>query len=861
MRIPLRSKAFWLLVYGLVLAASTVVRQSGSETGEQLPGQVLMELPELTREGTPTGRTVQLAYRDFRPKDNTEAPVVVLVHGSPVASRVFNDLATKLSTDYRVLVPDLPGFGGSTRRVKSHSLKAHAHYLQLWLEKLEVSEAQFLGYSMGGGVILYFYELEPDKTKSLVMLSAIGVQELELTSNYTLNHAIHAVQLAGIWSLFNLTPHFGFFDQYALNPSYAYNFYESNQQPLRGILQSYREPMLIIHGKEDTLVPYSAALEHRRIVPQSELLSLEGGHLLLFRAPELFENRLSTFLKSVEQDRAPGRKQATEARMLAATEPFGEFRMELTGAHLIVVMILIALATLISEDLACISAGILAATGTLPYTAAAAACFAGIFTGDTLIFLAGRTFGRRALNVIPIRWILVPSLVDVSVAWLRRRGGITILITRFIPGTRLPTYFAAGIAGLPIGKFLLFFACSSLLWAPLLTGFAYFAGKEMLAVFDTYEDYALRALLVLIALVMLIARVLVPCLTWRGRRLLLGKWRRWTQWEYWPRQVVYPPILLYAFFRLSFKFGGLRTVALCNPGMSGAGGFRGESKAQILGELAGAGERVAAFRLLPSAMEIEARKRLALELLEEAGPFRVVLKPDKGERGNGVVIAKNVDAVTEYLKHQKEDCIAQEYAGGVEYGIFYYRYPDEEKGRIFSITEKRYPVLTGDGEQTLERLILSDERAVCMAKSYFIANAGKLDTTPAAGERVQLVELGTHSRGCQFLDGSDILTEALTEAIDAVAKHYEGFYFGRFDIKAPDKQALMEGREFKVLELNGMTSEAAHIYDPHYNILDAWRTLAQQWHIAYRIAWLNRQRGGTVPGYIEALTLLFGSDS
>ncbi len=54
----------------------------------------------------------------------------------------------------------------------------------------------------------------------------------------------------------------------------------------------------------------------------------------------------------------------------------------------------------------------------------------------------------------------------------------------------------------------------------------------------------------------------------------------------------------------------------------------------------------------------------------------------------------------------------------VEYGIFWSQdTPKEKKGRVVSITEKRLPKITGDGERTLEELVLTHPRSVCMAKN------------------------------------------------------------------------------------------------------------------------------------------------
>ena len=84
----------------------------------------------------------------------------------------------------------------------------------------------------------------------------------------------------------------------------------------------------------------------------------------------------------------------------------------------------------------------------------------------------------------------------------------------------------------------------------------------------------------------------------------------------------------------------------------------------------------------------------------------------------GVSIAHNDEEVHSYLKTAIGDTIVQKYIAGLEFGIFYYRYPGQSKGRIFSITEKHFPNVIGDGVSTITELILRDERAVCLADMY-----------------------------------------------------------------------------------------------------------------------------------------------
>ena len=153
------------------------------------------------------------------------------------------------------------------------------------------------------------------------MLSSIGAQEYELAGEYHLNHAIHGLQLAGLWGLRELVPHFGWLDDAMLSVEYARNFYDSDQRPLRSILAHYCGPMLILHGEHDPLVTPAAAREHERLVPQSQLVMYQGDHFMVFQHPELIEQPLIGFLDAVEHGEARVRATADPSRLAAATRP------------------------------------------------------------------------------------------------------------------------------------------------------------------------------------------------------------------------------------------------------------------------------------------------------------------------------------------------------------------------------------------------------------------------------------------------------------------------------------------------------------------------------------------------------------
>jgi len=261
--------------------------------------------------------------------------------------------------------------------------------------------------------------------------------------------------------------------------------------------------------------------------------------------------------------------------------------------------------------------------------------------------------------------------------------------------------------------------------------------------------------------------------------------------------------------------------------------------------------------VISAALQTYARVQRAHEFLERHGlAFPVVLKPDVGERGSGVAVIRNESELEAYLRTAEEDTIIQQYVDGLEFGVFYYRFPGESEGRVFSITEKHFPTVVGDGNRSLAELILQDQRAVCLADVYLSRSRRPVDEVPMAGEPVRLVEIGSHCRGSVFLDGSHLKTSALEKGIDRISQRHPGFYFGRYDVRTPSIQALQEGF-FRVIELNGVSAEATHIYDPAVSGLNAYRVLFRQWRLAFEIGSMNRERGARPMPAIELANLIW----
>ena len=605
---------------------------------------------------------------------------------------------------------------------------------------------------------------------SLSLIDPIGIPELELLGGSTLNNAFYKTALSVLNIIKKTTPNFGRLQILNESIEFLRTSIQQDASVNRDRISRVELPVFISLSNNSNDTQKAIAEEFYRIVPQSIFwngrVSEEEGIL-----------PLKSFLEAVENKSAITYETALASRITESKKSFDPSGViQKKGKALLVLMLIIILSTLVSEDLTCIGTGLMIARGIIGFIPGVIACLIGIFVGDILLYLAGRWLASSTLQKAPLKWFISEKDIERSYFWFEAKGPAIIIMSRFIPGSRMPTYFSAGAIGASFGMFILYFGIASLLWTPILVGLAVFLGQNMLSYFTVYQEYAIWVLFGVLSALFVIFKIIIPSFTYKGRRLLVARWKRIIHWEYWPPFLIYLPVLLYV-IKLWLRYRKPGIVTLANPGIE-LGGFINESKSSIL-------DNIKQQNALPIYQLIsytgnpqQLLEDIQLLMQEKNLAFPIVLKPDKGERGKGVQIVKNVESLSDTVLDVKEDVIIQEFIPGIEYGVFYYRIPDEPFGKIYSITKKHYQFLTGDGIHTIEELILKDDRAVCQARMHFDCHIDRLFEIPERGEKIPLVEIGTHALGSKFEDANHLITDELTEAIDQLSKSFDGFYFG-----------------------------------------------------------------------------------
>ncbi|MFK0571162.1 D-alanine--D-alanine ligase [Endozoicomonas sp.] len=324
--------------------------------------------------------------------------------------------------------------------------------------------------------------------------------------------------------------------------------------------------------------------------------------------------------------------------------------------------------------------------------------------------------------------------------------------------------------------------------------------------------------------------------------------------EFWPGYLFYIPVA-FQWLWLSIRFRGIGLPLIANPAIP-LSGMVGESKSEVFSRASGlATEKIAPWVLLDDWETAIQGASLAQRLFKHAGlGLPLVAKPDIGCRGAGVQLIRNNDELVEYIEKFPPDgriLFQQLVPYEAEAGIFYIRYPGAESGEIISITLKYPPYVIGNGRNTLEELINLDPRAGRLKHLYLPRHHDQLHEVLPDGQPFRLAFTGSHSRGCIFRDGRKFITPELTRAFDRLCDDLPEFYYGRFDIRFKDIQSLMEGEDYYILEVNGASSEAAHIWDCRGSLADAFKTLFFQYRTLFKLGAINRRRGFASPSLRE----------
>ncbi len=250
-----------------------------------------------------------------------DGPPLVLVHGLGGAASNWTELAPLLAGRHRLLVPDLPGHGGSSALPAVSGLEPFADRVALVAEREGMLPAPVIGHSLGGMVVLRLALRRPADVQAVVLAGAAGlsignVWGRQLLSLFT---SVRPGRLAGryrgwvsrsrllrrlVFGFVSVADPIGLTDEAVegfLAAQLLHTDVDSAWQALRvddprQELEAVRCPVLVLWGAEDVQLPLDDAFEYTRRLRACLRVIPGCGHLLIGERPDVCARAIDDFL-------------------------------------------------------------------------------------------------------------------------------------------------------------------------------------------------------------------------------------------------------------------------------------------------------------------------------------------------------------------------------------------------------------------------------------------------------------------------------------------------------------------------------------------------------------------------------------
>ena len=242
---------------------------------------------------------------------------VLLIHGSgPGVSAWANWRLTipALAPHFRVVAPDIAGFGYTERTAMDYDLDTWTAHVTGVLDTLGIESAHVVGNSFGGSLALSLAIRHPERVRRLGLMGAVGL-------SFALTPGLDAVwgyepsveAMAGLLRIFTATPAEGIDDlarlryEASIRPgvqeAYARMFPAPRQRWVDALahaesdVSSITAPTLIFHGREDRVIPLATSLRLFELIPEAQLHVFGNcGHWTQIEHAAEFNRLLRDFL-------------------------------------------------------------------------------------------------------------------------------------------------------------------------------------------------------------------------------------------------------------------------------------------------------------------------------------------------------------------------------------------------------------------------------------------------------------------------------------------------------------------------------------------------------------------------------------
>ncbi len=230
------------------------------------------------------------------------APILFL-HGWTTSTAPYRESLNLLCQRYRVIAPDLPGFGKCTHPKCAPNHMSYVNCIVALLQALDIKKAHVIGHSGGGAVAIALAATKPSLVNSLILSDSTGIP-LGALPAVALRRLIGMVlQTPKVMPVPMLRFYQALLQNWIFKPQ---NMIQSTrlalEKDLRSLMPHIQSPTLVLWGENDRFIPLKFGYEFSDQIPGAQIIVAEGEYheWVMFR-PQKFVPLVFNFLNEVEQ--------------------------------------------------------------------------------------------------------------------------------------------------------------------------------------------------------------------------------------------------------------------------------------------------------------------------------------------------------------------------------------------------------------------------------------------------------------------------------------------------------------------------------------------------------------------------------
>lgn len=266
---------------------------------------------------------------DISYEDEGKGEPVLLLHGIPTASFIWRHQIEALAPHFRVVAPDLPGWGSSAKPADfDYTISSYAEFVSAFLTELGLERVILVVHDLGGAIGLAFLGRYPERVSKLVALDTFAYVRALQRLPWLLYRYVYPLPVLGdrchrvVWDLAvrrtNAFVSLALHDKRLVTPALVERYRELNRDtrltdkrillandidgitgPVEWNARNVRVPALILWAENDALFPLSSARRLQRTIPGSILQTIPNcGHFLQEERPDEVNRQILAFLTS-----------------------------------------------------------------------------------------------------------------------------------------------------------------------------------------------------------------------------------------------------------------------------------------------------------------------------------------------------------------------------------------------------------------------------------------------------------------------------------------------------------------------------------------------------------------------------------